>query len=130
MGRESEITLAEYKRQLLERSGMLRERASSDLREIGRSFAWIPRAKVTARKAMPLVALGIPLIGFFLARRAFKSSHVSESRPQPKRRGLLAALLMGIQTYHKVRPFVSAFVQSRQTSRPATRPSTARFDHR
>jgi hypothetical protein len=132
LGGQPEVTLAEYKRQLRARSEVHRQAAGLELQQIAQSLSWIPKTTATARKFMPLLGLALPLAGFVFVRKAFKSSSPRTAPAPAKKRGLLAAILVGIETYNKVRPLLATFTQARARtrSRAQSEDASPRFDRR
>jgi len=96
------ISLAAYKKELLQRSEACRQALSIHGQELQQSISWVPRTVSIAKTAAPLMALAFPLAGMLLFRKR-KSEVVTapKGKQRPVKKGLLAMVLGGVELYNR-----------------------------
>jgi hypothetical protein len=114
-------SLAEQKRELLERSQQCRAALAADCVELGASLSWVSRTLQVAKAISPLLVVAAPLAGWF-ARKKMRDGKAKASKHGPdenkKKVGLIAAAWQGFRLYRQVAPFIQGFMKAW----PATRP--------
>jgi hypothetical protein len=115
-------SLAEQKRELLERSQQYRAALVADCAEVGKSLSWLPRTLQIVRAISPLLVVAAPLAGWF-ARKKMRDGKgkpaKQEAEEKAKKAGLIALAWQGFRLYQQAAPFIQGFLKAWPASRPA-----------
>lgn len=111
------IDLQARKRQLLAQSQFYRENLVRDVAHLNAATSWITTTMHYARRVTPILAMAVPIAGFF-----FRSRKAPLAKPPPKKKNLLGTLLAGYKIARQVKPIWDGFHRSRAAQNLGRRP--------
>ena len=111
------IDLQARKRQLLAQSQFYRESLVRDVKHLGSATSWLTSTLQVARRVTPLLAMALPIAGFF-----FRSRKAPIAKPPPRKKNLLGTLLAGYKIARQVKPIWDGFHRSRTAQNLGRRP--------
>lgn len=115
-------SLAEQKRELVERNQQYRAALAADCVEVGRSLCWVPRTVQVVRAISPLLVVAAPLAGW-LARKKMRDGKGKSVKPDAeenkKKLGLIGLVWQGFRLYRQAAPFIQGFMKAWPAVRPA-----------
>jgi hypothetical protein len=118
-------SLAEQKRELLERSQQYRAALVADCTEVGTALSWLPRTLQVLRTISPLLVVAAPLAGW-LARKKMRDGRAKagkrDSEEKKKKLGVVGLVWSGFKIYQQVAPFIKGFMKAWPADRPARKP--------
>lgn len=104
----AEMDLQARKRHLLAQSELHRRALATDFAQLNAATSWIATTLRYARMVSPVLAMAIPIAGFFFRTR---KKHVA---PQPARKkNLLGTLIAGYKIARQVKPIWDGFSRAR-----------------
>lgn len=96
------------KRQLLAQSEFYRQTLASDIAHLNAATSWIATTLRYARMVSPILAMAVPIAGFF-----FRSRKKHAPQPPPRKKNLLGTLLTGYKIARHVKPIWDGFSRAR-----------------
>jgi hypothetical protein len=102
------IDLQARKRQLLAESEFYRQTLAADCAHLNSATSWISTTLRMARLVAPVLAMAMPVAGFF-----FRSRKKHVLLPPPKKKNLLSSVLAGYRLARQVKPIWDGFRRAR-----------------
>lgn len=100
------MDLSARKRQLIAQSELHRQILCAELAQVEAVTSWIPKAMQYARMVTPILAVAVPLAGFFFRSRKHPAA-------PPAKKNWLAKMLAGYQVARRVKPIWDGLQRSR-----------------
>jgi len=96
------------KRQLLAESEFYRQTLAKDVAQLNAATSWMTTILHYARLVSPLLAIAVPVAGFFLRPR---KKHAAQ--PPPRKKNLLGKFIAGYKIARQVKPIWDGFHRAR-----------------
>jgi len=103
------IDLQARKRQLLAQSEFYRQTLAKDCTQLNSATSWIQTTLHYARLVGPILAMAVPIAGFF-----FRPRKKHAPQPPPRKKNLLGTLIAGYRIARQVKPIWDGFHRSRR----------------